>query len=95
MLGGMWGAHRGNIGRMDSRIAAFVDSARGRANRAYDQEFLRREIWPIARQSLTAHDRCFHFGEPRRYDPAFALPHDMHIGQNEAGRLAAAGAASK
>jgi len=88
MLGGMWGAHRGNIGRMGKRVGAFVNAARGRANRAYDQEFLRREIWPIARQSLTAHDSFFSLGEPRRYDPAFALPRGMHIGQNEIGRIA-------
>jgi hypothetical protein len=86
MLGGMWGAHRGNIGNMESRFQTFIKAAQGRANRAYDQEFLRREIWPIARQSLTTHDRCFDLAAPRRYDPAFELPSSMHIGQNEMGR---------
>ena len=53
-----------------------------RLKRAYDQEFLRRRIWPIVRQSMVQHDRCFEFLEPRRYDPAFALPSSKHIGQN-------------
>ena len=82
MLGGMWGAHRGNLGSMTERVLAFVRSYGNRLKRSYDQEFLRREIWPIVRQSVTQHDRCFHLRQPRRFDPSVALPPGMHIGQN-------------
>ncbi|MDB5722313.1 MAG: hypothetical protein JWP15_2931 [Alphaproteobacteria bacterium] len=90
ILAGMWGAHRGNIGAMDARIRAFVTGpGKDRVGKTLDQIFLRGEVWPIARQSLTQHDGNFDLREPRRYDPAFLLPAGMHIGQNEAARAPA------
>jgi hypothetical protein len=84
MLAGMWGAHRGNIGNMRDRIAKFQGALPRIGNyRHGDQHFLRSVVWPIARDSVLCHDRCFTFRDPRRYDPAFELPARMHIGQND------------
>jgi tetratricopeptide (TPR) repeat protein len=84
MLAGMWGAHRGNIGGMRERIEARVQAGRNVANYLnLDQHFLRSEIWPIARNSVKIHDDYFDFMSPTRFDPAFALPRPMHVGQND------------
>lgn len=84
MLAGMWGAHRGNIGRMRDRIAEHVQNADRIGNDlTTDQRFLRTRIWPIVRQSVMTHDSFFNFGNPRRYPAEVALPGNMHIGQND------------
>lgn len=84
ILAGMWGAHRGNIGEMENRVKAFVAAAGRVANyTTADQHFLRRQIWPIARQSLCTHDSHFNFMAPRRFDEDFRLPSWMHVGQND------------
>jgi hypothetical protein len=84
MLAGMWGAHRGNIGRMKERILAYVAKLPKRANYLHkDQHFLRDEIWPIARSSVHIHDRYFDFCSPARYDEDYALPSGRHIGQDD------------
>jgi hypothetical protein len=84
MLAGMWGAHRGNIPKMRDRFLEFQRTLPRIGNYKHgDQHFLRRVVWPIARRSVTAHDRCFSFMNPRRYDPAYELPSSLHIGQND------------
>lgn len=84
MLAGMWGAHRGNLSGMRARVDAYLGALGVVANHATkDQEFLRTEIWPIVRNSVHIHDSYFSFLSPARYDPDFALPRSMHIGQND------------
>ena len=84
ILAGMWGAHRGNIGNMRNRIIAHVEGSQKTGNDiTSDQRFLRREVWPIMRHSLVAHDSFFNFMCPRRYPPEVALPGQMHVGQND------------
>lgn len=84
VLAGMWGAHRGNIGEMTERVLRHVAGIGNRANFVHrDQHFLRSEIWPILRQDVLVHDAHFNFGAVSRFDPAFALPRRMHIGQND------------
>lgn len=84
ILAGMWGAHRGNLGPMAPRLQAFVSGLPGRANFVHrDQHFLRSEIWPIVRQDVFVNDDQFGFGEVHAYDPDYALPRAMHIGQND------------
>jgi len=84
MLAGMWGAHRGNLGPMTPRLRSFVAGIGVRANYVHrDQHFLRSEIWPIVRQSVFVNDEQFGFGEVHPYDPDYALPRSMHIGQND------------
>lgn len=84
ILAGMWGAHRGNLGPMAPKLQAFVSGLAQRANYVHrDQHFLRSEIWPIMRQSVFVNDEQFGFGEVHPYDPDYALPHSMHIGQND------------
>ena len=84
MLAGMWGAHRGNIGSMRSRIETYVKGLPNKGNyRHKDQHFLREVVWPVAKESLLAHDRFFNVLNPERFDPAFDLPSYMHVGQND------------
>lgn len=84
MLAGMWGAHRGNLGPMTPKVRNFVSGIGVRANYVHrDQHFLRSELWPIVRQSVFVNDEQFGFGEVHPYDPDFALPRSMHIGQND------------
>lgn len=84
MLAGMWGAHRGNIGSMTKRIAAFVHARRGTLNdRAADQKFLREIVWPITRGRACCHDPVFGFHATHRVPSEFDLPGNMHIGQNQ------------
>jgi hypothetical protein len=84
MLAGMWGAHRGNLGQMTPKFQTFVGGLGLRANYVHrDQHFLRAEIWPIVRQNVYVNDEQFSFGETHPYDPNYALPGSMHIGQND------------
>jgi hypothetical protein len=84
ILAGMWGAHRGNIGGMEDRVRAFVDSRPRTANYVVaDQHFLRQAVWPIVRENVCTHDSYFNFMSPRRFSNEFALPRSMHIGQND------------
>lgn len=84
MLAGMWGAHRGNLGPMTPKLRSFVGGIGLRANYVHrDQHFLRSEIWPTVRQSVYVNDEQFGFGEVQPYDPDYALPRAMHIGQND------------
>lgn len=84
MLAGLWGAHRGNIGRMRERILDFCAKTPKRANYINkDQDFLRNEIWPLARESVHIHDSYFSFMSPHRYDPDYGLPAVRHVGQND------------
>lgn len=84
MLAGMWGAHRGNLGPMTPKVQAYVSRIGVKANFVHrDQHFLRSEVWPIVRQSVFVHDEQFGFGEVHPYDPDYALPRVMHIGQND------------
>jgi len=84
MLAGMWGAHRGNLGQMTPKLRSFVSGLGMRVNFVHrDQHFLRTEIWPIVRQSVYVNDDQFGFGEVHLYDPDYALPRSMHIGQDD------------
>lgn len=84
MLAGMWGAHRGNLGPMTQKVREFVAGIGRRANYVHsDQHFLRSQLWPIVRQSVFVNDEQFSFGAVHPYDPAYALPRAMHIGQND------------
>lgn len=84
ILAGMWGAHRGNLGKMADRVRSHVNSGLKKVNnRITDQEFLRNTIWPIVRQDVLIHDSHFDFYSPQRYREEFRLPSRVHIGQND------------
>ncbi|MCR9127256.1 MAG: hypothetical protein NXH82_14170 [Rhodobacteraceae bacterium] len=91
VLAGMWGAHRGNIGDMTARILRHERARRGVVNsRIADQLFLRREIWPLMRDRTCCHDAVFGHGATHSLPPGFALPGNMHVGQDDGSRRAAA-----
>ena len=84
VLAGMWGAHRGNIPHMGKRIMAFAkDREKILNSRVDDQLFLRREVWPWMRGRAFVQDSWFGYGETAPFDPRFALPGRMHIGQDD------------
>ncbi len=88
ILAGMWGAHRGNIGFVGDRVAAFL-RGRGRTvnDRSIDQQFLKEIVWPLTRGRACCHDPIFEFNATHRIPSEFDLPGDMHIGQNAIARI--------
>lgn len=84
ILAGMWGAQRGNIGKMGERVKAHLSAEQKKLNNVTtDQIFLRNVIWPIVKQDALVHDDYFDFGAPTRFRDEFRLPGRMHIGQND------------
>lgn len=85
ILAGMWGAQRGNIGRMAKRVRAHVETAEKKINnRITDQEFTRNVLWPILKQDVMAHDPHLAFGPGAvPFRDEFQLPPSHHIGQND------------
>jgi hypothetical protein len=73
---------------MRPRITTFLarENAREYPERTLDQRFLRETVWPIARQSLCAHDSVY------RYRGAGAFPEygrraaGRHVGQDDSVR---------
>ena len=60
MLGGMWGCRKGSVENMPDLLDRYYrDSYGGFSAVANDQDFLYKEIWPIARQDYVVHDPYF------------------------------------
>ncbi|WIV50026.1 hypothetical protein QQG91_10125 [Marivivens sp. LCG002] len=90
VLAGMWGAHRGNIGKMTNRVIAFDKTVASlRNSRILDQQFLREVVWPIMRGRVCVHDSIFGYGKTHEFDPAFSLERGTHIGDDMTGPLSA------
>lgn len=88
VLAGMWGAHRGNIGKMTNRVIAFDKTlASLRNSRILDQQFLREVVWPMMRGRVCVHDSIFGYGKTHEFDPAFSLARGTHIGDDMTGPL--------
>lgn len=88
ILAGMWGAHRGNIGKMTNRIMAFDKTvANIRNSRILDQQFLREVVWPVMRGRLCVHDSIFGYGKTHEFDPDFSLMRGSHIGDDMTGLI--------
>lgn len=84
VLAGLWGAHRGNIPGLGKRILAFARTREKVLNsRVDDQLFLRREAWPFMRGRTFVQDSAFGYGATGEFDARFALPRDMHVGQDD------------
>lgn len=83
VLAGMWGAHRGNIGKMSIRIKEFRNARAKHLNsRTEDQLFLRDQVWPLMRDRLCCHDSFFGFQETHKFRADMDLGPNRHIGQN-------------
>ena len=84
ILAGTWGAHRGNLPEIAKQIEAYIRAATKKLNnRTIDQEFLRRQIWPVVRQDVLVHSSHLQFGDPSPFRDEFRLPSNMHIGQDD------------
>ncbi len=90
VLAGMWGAHRGNIGKMALRIKEYRKSRAKLLNsRIEDQLFLRDEIWPLMKDRVCIQDSFFGFKETHKFRTGMGLGANRHIGQNMAAVTAA------
>ncbi|MCO5066141.1 MAG: hypothetical protein M9924_17245 [Rhizobiaceae bacterium] len=84
MLAGLWGGCTGAIPDMRREIMEFI--AEGNVHTAFvDQHFLRKRIWPTARQSVLSHDSQFDFfnNEPFPVVPGASLDPKHHVGANQ------------
>lgn len=81
LLAGLWGATKGALPPMAAMIADFLRTPVENAHFA-DQFFLRRYVWPFARQDLMQHDSLFGFmgGLPFPDGPR---RDDFHVGYAE------------
>lgn len=81
LLAGLWGATKGALPPMATMIADFLRTPVENAHFA-DQFFLRRYVWPFARQDLMQHDSLFGFmgGLPFPDGPR---RDDFHVGYAE------------
>lgn len=90
VLAGMWGAHRGNIGKMINRVKAYRKSRATTLNsRIEDQLFLRDEIWPLMKDRVCIQDSFFGYKETHKFREGMGLGPNRHIGQNMAALKAA------
>ena len=81
LLAGLWGVVKGALPPMAQMIEAFLQQPVQNAHFA-DQLFLRRFIWPFARQGIVQHDSLFGFMDGRPFPEG---PHrdDFHVGYAE------------
>ncbi len=83
MLAGMWGGCHGAIPSMREEILKYVTPELF-GKRYVDQHFLRKHVWPTARQSVLSHDSKFKFfnNEPFPHVPGASLDARHHVGAN-------------
>ena len=81
MLAGLWGLVAGSLPPLQPLVAQYLQQAKVSQQFA-DQWFLRRVVWPFARQSLMTHDSQFGFLQalPFPDGPAAA---GFHVGKDE------------
>jgi len=83
ILAGMWGGCNGAIPSMREEIEKYVTPELF-GKRHVDQHFLRKHIWPTARQSVLSHDSQFKFfnNVPFPHVPGASLDGAHHVGAN-------------
>lgn len=84
MFAGLWGGVRGALPPLDPLIKQFLVEAREYPERTLDQQFLRKVIWPIVRQSALVHDSIFRFGGAVEFPRFGRRASGRHVGQNDA-----------
>lgn len=84
LLAGMWGGTGGLLKGIGGRIDAYLARPEV-ANRALDQGFLARVVWPAVRGHCIVHDDLFGSLGARPFPPLGKLPPGEHVGMNAAG----------
>ncbi len=80
ILAGLWGGRAGRLPDMERAARRFVA---GRvATRIVDQEFLRLVIWPLIKDDVLIHDRCFDLFGATPFPALGRLPEGHHVGQD-------------
>lgn len=84
LLAGMWGGCGGLLTGLAGHIEAYFKRPEV-ANRALDQGFLARVIWPAIRGRCLVHDDFFGNLGARPFPPLGRLPEGEHVGMNAQG----------
>ena len=84
MLAGLWGGFSGIVPNMRQEMTSFLRNGKYELSHV-DQHFLRRRVWPTARQSVLSHDSQFTFfnNEPFPHVPGASLDPRHHVGANQ------------
>lgn len=83
LMAGLWGCTGGALPPMRELVDRFLQAPLASSHFA-DQHFLRRMVWPYARDSLLQHDSLFGFRDPRPF-PEGPRRDDFHVGGAEGG----------
>jgi hypothetical protein len=78
ILAGLWGVVAGSLPPLEQLMQRFMSAPLASRHFA-DQYFLRRFVWPYARQSLMHHDSVFGFMGGIAF-PDGSRPEDFHVG---------------
>jgi tetratricopeptide (TPR) repeat protein len=81
MLAGLWGGVGRALPPLAPRIEAFI-ARRPYMSRDMDQQFLRNEVWPYARESALVHDSIFQFGGAEDFPALGQRAPGLHVGQD-------------
>ena len=84
LLAGMWGGCGGLLTGLAGRIETYFKRPEV-ANRALDQGFLARVVWPAIRGRCLVHDDLFGSLGARPFPPLGRLPEGEHVGMNALG----------
>ena len=80
MLGGLWGGIAGVFPDLDLTLDRFLTAKP--ITTAWDQFFLRDQVWPAIRDDVMVHDRCFESHAAHPFPTQTPLGRE-HVGQNE------------
>jgi hypothetical protein len=83
MLAGLWGGVGRALPPLAPKIEEFI-AQRAYMARGMDQQFLRNEVWPYARESALAHDSIFQFGGAEDFPALGQRAAGLHVGQDHA-----------
>lgn len=84
LLAGMWGGCSGIFKNTRNDMINFARQGKYLGQRVIDQHFLRHTVWPVARQSLLAHDAVFGYLESKDFPvhPPHQMGEEFHVGAN-------------
>lgn len=80
ILAGLWGGVRGALPPLGQQLKQFLKSQE--AGRTIDQIFLRKHVWPTARDSCLVHDSMHGPQVGCPFPSSSRLPRQQHVGEN-------------
>ncbi len=80
ILAGLWGGVGGILPDLRATLPGYLEGSAKNAN--CDQKFLREVVWPVARQSVLAHDSWFESPGSRPFPESAVQRPGCHVGQD-------------